>query len=241
MSIEIVGLSCRGRQGYGLSRITLRVATGDGCVLVGPNGSGKSLLLAVLAGLARPSAGSVTVNGFDLVRQTSQARRAVGYASQWPAGFSGLTVQEHLSFLARCHGQGSAQRRESVATILEVVGLQEAARLEAAALTPGQQRRLALAGALVHNPPVLLLDTPFAGLDPVAREEMLEVLKEVRALGSTVLLAADRPAEVLALCGQAAALEGGELRWQGPAADLPYEFGGSLLVEASPQPPLLGR
>jgi ABC-type multidrug transport system ATPase subunit len=226
MSIEVVGLSCRGQGGYGLRDVSLSVPEGSACLLAGPNGGGKSLLLAALAGLVRPTAGRLTVAGHDLLRRPSAARRALGYVPQIPAAFAGLTVEEHVEFLARCHGLRGKERDESVATLLDVVGLLDAARVEAAALTPGQQRRLALAGAMVHHPPVLLLDTPFAGLDVAGRDEMIAVLDEVRALGATLLLAADRPAEALPLCDLAAVLDGGTLRWSGPAAELPEENGG---------------
>jgi ABC-2 type transport system ATP-binding protein len=237
MSVEISGLSCRGRNEHGLSNISLSVARGNACLLLGPNGAGKSLLLATLVGLVRPTAGRVVVNGLDLVRQTTAVRRTTGYLPQLPSAFVGLTVYEQLDFLARCHGLAGREREESVTTMLEVVGLLEVSRMEAALLTPGQQRRLALAGALVHHPAVLLLDTPLAGLDVAGREELLEVLHEVRTLGATCLIASDRPAEVFGLCTQAAVLDAGLLRWYGPIAELPAEYGGT----ATPAPSSAGE
>jgi ABC-type multidrug transport system ATPase subunit len=224
VSLEVSGLACRGRAGYGLIDVGLSVPAGGACVLIGPNGAGKSLLLAVLAGLARPHAGRVRVAGFDLATRTAALRRAVGYTPQIPAAFAGLTVHEQLDFLARCRGLRGKERQESVATLLEVVGLAELSRVEATLLTPGQQRRLALAGALVHNPPVLLLDTALSGLDPAGRDELLEVLREVHALGATMLLASDRPAEALGLCTQALVLEGGRVAWQGSATEIPSDY-----------------
>jgi ABC-2 type transport system ATP-binding protein len=234
VSVEIDRLSCRGHAGYGLSDVSLSVLKGAGCLVAGPNGSGKSLLLATLAGLVRPTAGRVELDGQDLFRHTNRARRAVGYAPQLPAAFAGLTVDEHLGFLARCHGVAGRERQEAAATMLDVVGLADVAKMEAALLTPGQQRRLALAGALVHNPPVLLLDTPFAGLDTATREEMIEVVREIRGMGTTLLLVADRPLEAASLCDVAIGLEGGEIRWQGAAAELPSEYGGLTAREPIP-------
>ena len=132
--------------------------------------------------------------------------------------YDGLTAEQYLQFVGRARGLGKQVRQVAVDTLLQVVGLDERRWRDVSAFSPGERRRLALASALVHEPDVLLLDDPLRGLDGFARLEQIEVLRELHRLGSTMLMAATRPEDVLEVCDSVAVLRDGTLVWSGDAA-----------------------
>src|SRR5438067_11980172 len=129
--------------------------------------------------------------------------------------YDGLTAEQYLQFVGRARGLGRQVRQVAVDTLLQVVGLDERRWRDISAFSPGERRRLALASAMVHEPDVLLLDDPLRGLDGFARLEQIEVLRELHHLGSTMVVGATRPEDVLEVCDSIAVLRDGQLVWSG--------------------------
>lgn len=199
--------------------VSFRVPAGTALGIAGANGSGKTVLLRLLASLDRPSGGRASIHGFDTVQRALAVRSRVGYVSEEPMLYDGLSADQYLQFVGRARGLGKQVRSVSVDTLLQVVGLDDRRSRDIRLLSPGERRRLALAGALVHEPDVLLLDDPLRGLDGYARLEQLEVLRELRRLGTTAVVAATRPEDLLDFSDQLTVLRAGELVWTGTAAD----------------------
>ena len=203
-----------------LAGITLTVPRGQSLAILGPNGAGKSTLLRILATLVRPSRGQVRILGHDL-RDSLRVRRLVGWATgddrafYWP-----LTGQANLEFFAALYGLRGAAGAGRIRTVLGQVGLAEVAGVAYRAYSSGMRQRLALARALLHAPPVLLLDEPTRSLDPEAAAGVRALLRTCQAAGQTLLWVTHDPAEAAACCDRAIWLRAGSVVADGAPAAL---------------------
>jgi heme exporter protein A len=204
-----------------LRGVALMVPIGATVALLGPNGAGKTTLLRILATLARPSAGEVTIDGLDLRRDAQAIRQRIGYLGHQPMLYKELTAEENLDFFARMYGVSDRQAR--VDALLERVGLQQRAKDRVRDLSRGQTQRLALARALLHEPSLLLLDEPDSGLDEQGVALLEEVLRERAARGQTTILTTHDLAWGLRVAGQAVALVTGRVTYDGTTALSPEE------------------
>ena len=209
--IEFEQASFRYGQTAVLSGLTLSVEEGTSVGLLGPNGCGKSTALKLVGTLLRPSDGRVMVSGIDTRQDARNVRRRIGYVPEQLGVYPRQTVWEYLTFFARCNGLPASERKTTVETLLRVVDLFDQRQVEAQRLSRGMLRRLALARALLHNPAVLLLDDPLGGLDGRGRLELLEVLKELRGMGITVLMSGHLLGDIVQLCSHVAILRQGRL------------------------------
>jgi ABC-type multidrug transport system ATPase subunit len=198
-----------------LRDVSFTVDSGQAFGIAGANGSGKTVLLRLIASLERPTAGRISIHGYDTVRRARAVRDRIGYVPEEPMLYDGLSAEQYLQFVGRARGLGKQVRQVAVDTLLQVVGLEERRWRDVSAFSPGERRRLALASALVHEPDVLLLDDPLRGLDGFARLEQIEVLRELHRLGSTMVITATRPEDVLEVCDSVAILRDGVLVWSG--------------------------
>jgi len=182
-AIALEGLTKRYAGRTVVDGVSFSVATGSIFGFLGPNGSGKTTTIKMLCGLVRPSAGRAQVAGFDVEAQASRVRRAIGYMAQGFALYGDLTVAENLEFYARAYGVKNGAERKR--TVVEIVGIGAYLDYLSSTLSGGWQRRLALACALLHDPAVVFLDEPTAGIDPVARRDLWDLLFRLAATGKT--------------------------------------------------------
>jgi heme exporter protein A len=171
-----------------LRGVNLTVAEGEFITLFGPNGAGKTTFLRIVSSLSRPTTGVVSVAGWELPRYAAQVRGVLGIVSHMPLLYGDLSAEENLRFYARMYNLESATRAARIAAVLEAVGLKKRTHDLVRTFSRGMQQRLAIARAVLHDPPVLLLDEPYTGLDQDAASTLDGVLRDVATRGRTVLM-----------------------------------------------------
>jgi ABC-2 type transport system ATP-binding protein len=237
-AIETLDLTRRYGRMVALDNLNLSVAEGSIYGFIGPNGAGKTTTLRLLAGLLEPSAGEVRLMGQP--QRAGGAQRLVGYMPDFFGVYDDLRVWEYLDFFARCYGMESRQRKRTVDELLDLVDLLPKRDAFVQSLSRGMQQRLCLAHALVHNPPVLLLDEPASGLDPRARVELRELLRTLRDMGKTVLLSSHILSELAEVCTEIGIIESGRMVVSGPveAVRQQLQAGSKLRVRVLREPEL---
>ncbi len=168
-----------------VDHVSLTVRERDIFGLLGPNGSGKTTLIRMLCGILRPTSGDAYVLGYNIVSESEEIKKSIGYMSQQFSLYSDLTVYENLNFYAQIYGIPRKHRKESIDEVVNIVDIKPYLNYLSGALSGGWKQRLALACALVHKPKLLFLDEPTAGIDPVARRDLWNLLFDLSARGTT--------------------------------------------------------
>ncbi len=220
VAIETIGLSRRYGKTVALDKLDLRISSGTIYGFIGPNGAGKTTTLRLLAGLLEPSSGEIRLMGEQLRSNSNAAQRLVGYMPDFFGVYHNLRVWEYLDFFARCYGLSAARRRSTVEQLLALVDLHEKRDAFVQSLSRGMQQRLCLAHALVHDPPLLLLDEPASGLDPRARVELRELLRTLQSMGKTVLLSSHILSELAEVCSEIGIIDQGRMIVSGPVDEV---------------------
>jgi ABC-2 type transport system ATP-binding protein len=218
-AIETRGLTKRFGSILALDRLDLAVPRGSIFGLLGPNGAGKTTTIRILAGLARPTAGSASVAGVPVGLGQPELRRRLGYLDQDPRFYSWMKGRELLELVGRLHGLGGAELRTRVAGMLERTGLAGAAERRIGGYSGGMRQRLGIAQALVHGPELLILDEPVSSLDPEGRRDLLELVAGLRG-EATVVFSTHVLADVERICDRVAILDRGRRVTEGPLEEL---------------------
>ena len=212
-----------------LDGVSLRVEPGTVLGLLGPNGAGKTTVVNVLTTLLHPDSGRAEVAGIDVLRDPAAVRRSIGLAGQYAAVDEILTGAENLTLVGRLNHLTKARARERAAELLERFSLADAGDRAAKTYSGGMRRRLDLAAALVAHPPVLFLDEPTTGLDPRSRIELWQVIDDLVADGTTLLLTTQYLEEADRLADRIAVVDHGRVIEEGTAAELKGRLGGALV------------
>ena len=187
-AVAVRGLTRRFGAFTAVDHVTLEVRRGEVFGFLGPNGAGKTTTIRMLCGLLAPSEGEGAVAGFDIMRETEQIKRRIGYMSQQFSLYGDLTVDENIDLFATLNGVPRAERPERRAWVLALAGLEQHHERLTRELPLGWKQRLALGTAVLHRPPVLFLDEPTSGVDPLSRRAFWELIYTLTAGGTTVFV-----------------------------------------------------
>src|SRR5256884_9841272 len=216
MMIKIQHIYKSYRKVDALKGLSLQIPQGSIYGLIGPNGAGKTTLIRILAALLAPTRGEVWFDGEEVVRQPALIQRKVGYMPDFFGVYPDLTAVEYLEFYAGIHGIPRKKQASTVNDLLELVDLSSKRDANVETLSRGMKQRLCLARALVHDPEILLLDEPASGLDPRARIEMRELIRELRRMGKTILVSSHILPELEELCTWVGFIDRGRIVAAGP-------------------------
>ena len=228
--IETRGLVKRYDDQLAVAGMDLLVGSGEIYGLVGPNGAGKTTTMRILATLLAPSAGEALVCGIPVTEDPIEVRRRIGYMPDFYGVYDDLRVWEYLDFFARCYRVASARREPMISELLEIVGLADKRDAYVEALSRGMRQRLCLAHTLVHDPQLLILDEPASGLDPRARVEMREILRELRIMGKTILVSSHILPELAELCTSVGIIDRGRLLRSGSLHEIERSLRATALL-----------
>jgi ABC-type multidrug transport system ATPase subunit len=224
-AVEVDGL----RKAFGtvlaLDGLSFRVPAGSVLGLLGPNGSGKTTTVSILSTALRPDAGRAIIGGLDVVADAARVRRVIGFAGQFAAVDPNLTGRENLTLIGRLSRLGRAQARTRAGELLGGFGLTAAADRLVRTYSGGMRRRLDLAAALLHRPPVLFLDEPTTGLDPESRFALWDSVRDLSLSGTTVLLTTQYLEEADTLADQVVIIAAGKVADTGTPAQLKARLG----------------
>jgi ABC-2 type transport system ATP-binding protein len=187
-AVEAIDLTKRFGDFTAVDGVSFTVGRGTIFGFLGPNGAGKTTTIRMLLGLLRPTSGSATVLGFDIVKHTDEVKRRIGYMSQRFSLYDDLTVDENLNFYGRTYGVRGKDLRQRKAFVLEMAGLEGRERELTRNLSGGWKQRLALGTAIIHRPEMLFLDEPTAGVDPISRRAFWDLLYDLAEDGTTIMV-----------------------------------------------------
>ncbi len=205
---------------HALENLSLEIDKGDTFGFIGPNGAGKTTTIRILSTLLDPTSGSATVAGYSVTEQPDEIRRVLGYMPDKFGVYDGIKVWEYLDFFAGAFRLPRASRPKLIDDVLELTDLSQKKEFFVEALSTGMRQRLCLAKTLLHDPQVLILDEPASGLDPRARIEMRELLKELTRMGKTIMISSHILPELSDFCNRVGILEAGKLLAAGKVDDI---------------------
>jgi ABC-2 type transport system ATP-binding protein len=212
-----------------VDHVSLQVRKGEIFGFLGPNGAGKSTTIRILCGLLTPTSGRASVSGFDVARDTEKIRQSIGYMSQKFSLYDDLTVEENIDFFSGIYGVPRPARVERKAHVLEMANLAERRDALTRTLSGGWKQRLALGCAILHDPPVLFLDEPTSGVDPIARGAFWGLIHDLSETGHTIFVSTHYMDEA-EYCHRLALMYRGKVIALGTPAELKHQMAGQTLM-----------
>jgi len=218
--ISVQNLSKRFGELRAVERISFDVAQGELFGFLGPNGAGKTTTISMVSGLLRPDEGRITIGEYDLCASPLQAKRLLGLVPQEVALYDEFSARENLLFWGALYGMARSALKQNTQEILERVGLADRAKEPISRFSGGMKRRLNLATGLVHRPKVLLLDEPTVGIDPQARNSILDIIRDIARQGTTIIFTTHHLEEAEKLCDRIAIMDHGQILQTGSVCEL---------------------
>ncbi len=209
--IELRGLHRVFGDTHAVRDVSFAVHPGEVFGYIGPNGAGKTTSMRILATLDEPTAGDAFVDGFSVVDDPDRVRRRLGFMPDFFGTYQNVNVREYLDFFARSYGLRGDERRRAIAHAMDFTGLDKLATKPIDGLSKGMKQRLCLGGTMIHDPAVMVLDEPAAGLDPRARIELREMISRLAELGKAVLISSHILTELADICDRVGIIEQGRL------------------------------
>jgi len=228
--VEVDNLWVKYGKTVAVQELSFSIPQGEVFGFIGPNGAGKTSTIKVLATLLKPAKGTARIGGVDVLKHPRQVRRRIGYMPDFFGVYEDLTVQEYLHFFAAAYRLDRATRASVVGDVLTLTDLTDKSSSPVDALSRGMKQRLGLARVLLHDPELLLLDEPASGLDPRARIEIRELLKELKRMGKTVLVSSHILHELAQVCTCIGIIEAGKLVAEGSLEEIYRQLGLRRLI-----------
>lgn len=213
-----------------LNALSMTIDAGTVFGFVGPNGAGKSTTMMILATLLGPTSGTAKVGGYDVTEKPKDVRRLIGYMPDFFGVYDNFKTTEYLDFYGASYGIPRAERQKMIPQLLELVNLTDKADFYVDSLSRGMKQRLCLARCLVHDPQLLILDEPASGMDPRARIEMREILKELKSMGKTIIISSHILPELAEMVDEIGVIERGQLIAKGKVADIQRQMRASRVL-----------
>jgi ABC-2 type transport system ATP-binding protein len=229
--IQTINLTKRYGKLVALSGLNLNIEDGECFGYIGPNGAGKTTTIRILATLLQPTWGEARVCGFTIGYESRLIRPMIGYVPDFFGAYEDMVVQEYLEFFAAAYSIHGDQRKRVVGDVLDLTDLAYKRDAFVDSLSRGMKQRLSIARVLLHDPKVLFLDEPASGLDPRARIEIRELLKELHRMGKTIVISSHILHELAELCSTIGIIERGELLFKGPLEEIVRRTSGGTRVE----------
>ena len=217
-----------------VDRLTLSVGKGAICGFVGPNGAGKTTTMRIMSGLLNASSGNVIIDGVDVTKNPRALREKIGYMPDFFGVYDNLKVTEYMDFYAGAYGIAYKDRAPIIDNLLEIVDLSHKKESYVDSLSRGMKQRLCLARSLVHDPDLLILDEPASGLDPRARVEMKEVLKQLQEMGKTIIISSHILPELAEMCTEVCIINHGKLAAQGSVQEIMQKLSQKRIIHIEP-------
>jgi ABC-2 type transport system ATP-binding protein len=217
-----------------VDRLTLSVEKGAVCGFVGPNGAGKTTTMRIMAGLLNATSGSVIIDGVEVTKNPRALREKIGYMPDFFGVYDNLKVTEYMDFYAGAYGISYKERGPIIDNLLEIVDLAHKKDSYVDSLSRGMKQRLCLARSLVHDPELLILDEPASGLDPRARVELKEVLKQLQGMGKTIIISSHILTELAELCTEICIINQGKLAAQGSVQEIMQKLSQKRIIHVQP-------
>jgi len=229
--IDVRGVTKVYKDLVAVNNLSFSINQGDIFGFIGPNGAGKTTTIKILATLLKPTQGYALVCGYNVLTQADDVKRVMGYMPDNFGVYDDMKVWEYLDFFGAAYKIDKARRTKIIDDVLELTDLTHKKNDYVEALSRGMKQRLCLAKTLVHDPQVLLLDEPASGLDPRARIELRELLKELRKMGKTILISSHILTELADFCNTVGIMEQGNLQYAGDIRTITEQLRGARVIE----------